>query len=227
MHYSSGFKARQMLSCFRAAALAAALLAPSLTVLFSLAYALLLTTFVWASDNSTSSLEISADPAGGYRAQAELHFAAPPEAIRAALTDYEHWPALFNGRFRVVQLRREKDRVLTDLMIRRSPLPGELRLYCETRELWGGVLVTTGLEGDFVRYVRRWKLEPEVRTEGAGPRTGTRAHMELSLELRTWVPDWLLVRNLRAELLEHFRILEDKALDSMKAAGTVKSFPAK
>jgi hypothetical protein len=184
---------------------------------------LLLSCLLWASNGSIPSLEISADPAGGYRAHAQLHLSASPAAVHAALTDYEQWPALFNGRFRVVQLRREKDRVLTDLMIRRSPLPGELRLYCETREQRDGVLVTTGLEGDFARYVRRWKLEPEFRVAG----TGTRADMELSLELQTWVPDWLLVRNLRAELLEHFRILEEKALEKMKAADHQKGAPAK
>lgn len=190
---------------------------PSLYRLLAIGTLLLPAVGVWAFDAAVPSLEISADPAGGFRAHAELHLAASPEAVRAALTDYEHWPALFNGRFRVVQLRHEKDRVLTDLLIRRSPLPGELRLYCETRELPGGVLVTTGLEGDFARYARRWTLRPEQRTGAAGSTRGTHADMDLSLDLRTWVPDWLLVRNLRQELLEHFRILEEEALQRMQA----------
>jgi hypothetical protein len=40
--------------------------------------------------------------------------------------------------------------------------------------------------------------------------------MDLSLDLRTWVPDWLLVRKLREELLEHFRILDEKAMAMQK-----------
>jgi hypothetical protein len=165
-------------------------------------------------------LDITADPMGGFRATAVLHVPASPEVVRAVLTDYEHWPALFNGRFRVVELRREPERVVTDLMIKRSPLPGELRLFCETREFAGGILVTTGLDGDFTRYVRRWTLTPEPNDRKSGPMTGTRAEMELSLELRTWVPDWLLAANLRRELLEHFRLLQENALEKMKVEET-------
>jgi hypothetical protein len=162
-----------------------------------------------AADSST--LDIAADPLGGFRAKAILHIPAPPEAVRAVLTDYEHWPALFNGRFRIVELRRETERVLTDLMITRSPLPGTLRLFCETRELSGGVLVTTGLDGDFTRYARRWTLTAEPVRGAPTHAAGTRAEMELSLELRSWVPDWLMRHRLRQELLDHFEILQEKA----------------
>jgi hypothetical protein len=162
-------------------------------------------------------LDIAPDPSGGFQATGILHIPAPPQVVRAVLTDYDTWPALFNGRFRIVRLQREADRVVTDLMIKRSPFPGELRLLCETRATPDGGLLTTRVDGDFKRYVRRWRFE----SQSAGPAmtpvaVDTRAVMELSFELETVVPDWIVAYNLRRELLDHFRILREKAL--VKAA---------
>jgi Polyketide cyclase / dehydrase and lipid transport len=169
---------------------------------------------VWPSTQSNPTLEIVTEPSGGFHAMARFYIAAPPSVVRAVLTEYEAWPALFNGRFRIVRLQREADRVVTDLMIKRSPLPGELRLLCETRETPDGTLITSLLAGDFKRYVRRWTLhtDPEGRTAVPGGRVGTRAVMDLSLELRTIVPDWIVVYNMRRELLDHFRILQEMAV---------------
>jgi hypothetical protein len=158
------------------------------------------------------TLEIAADPSGGFRAKAVLHIPATPEAVLAVLTDYDAWPALFAGRFRITHLQREPGRVVTDLLIKRTPLPGELRLLCETQELPNGVLVTSLMEGDFTRYVRRWKLDPEPNGIEPHMRPGTHAQMDLSLELKTWVPDWIVLANLRRQLLEHFQILRERAI---------------
>jgi hypothetical protein len=169
-------------------------------------------TTIGAVAGDAPTLEITEDPPGGFRAKAVLHIPASPEAVHAVLTDYDAWPALFGGRFRITHVQHEPGRVVTDLLIKRTPLPGEMRLLCETQELPDGVLVTSLMEGDFTRYVRRWKLDPEPN--GVAPHTqlGTQAQMDLSMELKTWVPDWIVRAHLRRQLLEHFRILREKAI---------------
>jgi hypothetical protein len=160
------------------------------------------------------TLRIVRDAAGGFHATATLRLPGSPAAVRAVLTNYEEWPALFAGRVRIVQLQRHRDRVVTDLMIRRSPLPGELRLLCETTVGPDGGLVTTLLDGDFRHYARRWTFQAESEDpRSAGPASpATRATMDLSMELATAVPDWIVEYNLRRQLLEHFRILREKLL---------------
>lgn len=168
------------------------------------------TTAVLAAD--PPMLDITEDPSGGFRAKAVLHIPATPEAVRAVLTDYERWPELFAGRFRITRLQRESDRVVTDLVIKRFPLPGEMRLLCETRERPDGGLVTSLIDGDFTRYIRQWSFTAEPNHLDPRASVGTRAEMDLLLELRSWVPDWLLIANLRRQLLEHFRILREQAI---------------
>jgi polyketide cyclase/dehydrase/lipid transport protein len=161
-----------------------------------------------AADAPATELEIHDDPAGGKKAVATLRIAVPPDAVRAVLSDYERWPDLFDGRFRIAKLERLEGRVVTDLLIDRSPLPGKLRLLCETKELPNGEIVTSLLEGNFTRYLRRWRFVPEMR-DGA---VHTRAEMELLVAMDSWVPDWLFAAMLRRDLETHFRILRARAL---------------
>lgn len=161
-----------------------------------------------AADAPATKLEIHDDPAGGKKAVATLRIAVPPDAVRAVLSDYERWPDLFDWRFRIAKLERLDGRVVTDLLIDRSPLPGELRLVCETRELPTGEIVTSLIEGDFKRYLRRWRFVPEIH-DGA---LHTRAEMELLVDLDSWVPDWLFAAMLRRDLETHFKILRERAL---------------
>ena len=161
-----------------------------------------------AGEHPVTVLEIHDDPAGGKKATATVRIQAPPEAVRAVLSDYERWPDLFDGRFRIVKLERLDGRVVTDLLIDRSPLPGELRLVCETRELPNGEIVTSLIEGDFKRYLRRWRFVPEMN----GGALHTRAEMELLVDMDSWVPDWLFATMLRRDLETHFKILRERAL---------------
>jgi ribosome-associated toxin RatA of RatAB toxin-antitoxin module len=161
-----------------------------------------------AADGPATVLDIQDAPAGGKQAVATLRIPAPPEAVRAVLNDFEHWPELFDGRFQLVKLDRQDGRVVTDLRIKRSPLPGTLRLVCETRDLPTGEIVTSLVEGDFRRYVRRWKLVPEDN----GSAVHTRAEMELSVDPDTWSPGWLFATVLRGDLEAHFRILRDRSV---------------
>ena len=153
-------------------------------------------------------LDIQDHPAGGKIAVATLRIPAPPDAVRAVLNDFEHWPELFDGRFQLVKLDRQIGRVVTDLHIKRAPLPGYLRMVCETRDLPNGEIVTSLIEGDFRRYLRRWRLVPEVN----GAAVHTRAEMELSVSPDTWTPGWLFAKILRSDLETHFAILRERAV---------------
>ena len=166
-------------------------------------------TGVRAAEAPATVLEIRDDPAGGKKATATLRIAAPPDAVRAVLGDYERWPDLFGGRFRLAKLERLDGRVVTDLLIERSPLPGTMRLLCETRELPGGEIVTSLIEGDFKRYLRRWRFVPVA----SGATVQTRAEMELLVDLDSWVPDWLFGTMLRRDLESHFKILHKRAVE--------------
>ena len=180
-------------------------------VAWALGCALLGGTTGHAGDAPATALEIHDDPAGGKKATATVRIQAPPEAVRAVLSDYERWPDLFDGRFRMAKLERLDGRVVTDLLIKRSPLPGEMRLLCETRELPGGEIITSLIEGNFKRYRRQWQFTPETH----GGAVHTRAEMELVVEMDSWVPDWLFAAMLRRDLESHFRILRERALARM------------
>ncbi len=180
----------------------------SLAAMLALCCALFVSTGVHAADVPATVLEIHDDPAGGKRAVATLRIAAPPDSVRAVLSDYERWPDLFDGRFRIAKLERLDGRVVTDLLIDRSPLPGELRLLCETRELPDGGIVTSLIEGDFRRYRRQWRFVPETN----GSAVHTRAEMELLVDMDSWVPDWLFATMLRRDLETHFKILRERAI---------------
>jgi ribosome-associated toxin RatA of RatAB toxin-antitoxin module len=179
----------------------------------SLCGALLAGAAVRAADGPATVLDIQDYPAGGKQAVATLRIPAPPDAVRAVLNDFEHWPELFDGRFQLVKLDRQDGRVVTDLRIKRSPLPGTLRLVCETRDLPTGEIVTSLVEGDFRRYLRRWRLVPE----DSGAAVHTRAEMELSVDPDTWTPGWLFATVLRSDLEAHFRILRERAVAQFAA----------
>ena len=76
------------------------------------------------------------------------------------LTDYRHWPELFEVRMRLVDLQIRQDVVTTDLRIEHALMPGERRLVTESRATANEGIVTDLVEGDFKRYHRVWKLSP-------------------------------------------------------------------
>lgn len=165
-------------------------------------------TITLAEDVPAAVLEIHDDPGGGKKAVATVFIQAPPGAVRAVLSDYERWPDLFDGRFRIARLERLDGRVVTDLRIKRVPLPGTMRLVCETRELPDGQIVTSLIEGDFKRYVRRWRFVPQAN----GNAVHTRAEMELVVDPEMWTPGWLFAAMLRSDLESHFTILRERAV---------------
>ncbi len=133
-------------------------------------------------------------------------FPVEPAIIQRLLTDYAHWPDLFEVRMRIAELREQDGKAFTDIRIDHSLLPGERRLMCESRSLPGGGLLTELKGGDFKQYRRMWKLSP------AAGGSQTKADFELLVEIETIVPDWIVAIAMRQELEAHFRIVREKAL---------------
>ena len=144
--------------------------------------------------------------AGGVKATATVLFPVEPGIIQQLLTDYAHWPELFDTRMRMAEIREQAGSVFTDIRIDHALLPGERRLLSESRTLSTGGLLTELKGGDFKQYHRVWTLSP------AAGGTQTKAEFELLVEIETIVPDWVVATAMRQELETHFRIVSEKAL---------------
>lgn len=187
-------------------------------LLLLLVFADLQSAAVWGAVNpvaaETDRLEVAAESGGGVRATAHVLFPASPAVVQALLTDYRHWPDLFEVRMRVAELNVRDGVATVDLRIDHALMPGEHRLVTESRALPDGGLVTELKGGDFKRYHRVWRLQP------AGEGNQTRADFELVVEIESMVPDWLVAVAMRQELEAHFRIVKQKALEQSKRPGT-------
>ena len=138
-----------------------------------------------------------------------------PAIIERLLTDYAHWPELFDVRMRMAEIREQDGKVFTDIRIDHALLPGERRLLSETRTLPTGGLLTELKGGDFKQYRRFWKLIP---VDGG---THTKAEFELLVEIDTILPDWIVAAAMKRDLESHFRIIREKAL-AQQAGITVR-----
>ncbi|MGA6828269.1 SRPBCC family protein [Nitrospira sp. NS4] len=152
------------------------------------------------------ALEVYTEPGGGVKATATILFPVAPAIIQRLLTDYAHWPELFDTRMRMAEIREQDGKVLTDIRIEHALLPGERRLLSESRTLPTGGLLTELTGGDFKQYHRFWKLIP---VDGG---THTKAEFELLVEIETVVPDWMVAVAMRRELDSHFAIVREKGL---------------
>ena len=126
--------------------------------------------------------------------------------LQQLLTDYAHWPDLFDTRMRMAEIREQGESILTDIRIEHALLPGERRLLSESRTLPTGGLLTELKGGDFKQYRRLWILTP---MDGGRQ---TKAEFELLVEIETIVPDWVIAVAMRQELETHFRIVREKAM---------------
>jgi hypothetical protein len=167
---------------------------------------LLLCWFGWSHAAEPVVLDVRTEPTGGVRATATILFPVPVSVIQAILTDYTHWPELFEGRMKVADLKVQNGVATTDLRIEHALLPGERRLVTESRVLPNGELVADLKGGDFTRYHRRWKL---TSVNGGAQ---TRADFELVFEIDSVVSDWLVAFATRGDLESHFRLVREKAL---------------
>ncbi|MBL8073667.1 MAG: SRPBCC family protein [Nitrospira sp.] len=171
----------------------------------------ILSAFVAGLDNAwaaaTDRLDVTTEPRGGVRARATVLFPANPATVRVLLTDYQHWPDLFETPMRVAEVNIHEGVATVDLRITHSVMPGEHRLVTESRALPNGVLSTDLKAGDFKRYHRVWTLQP------VGDGTQTSAGFELVVEPAFMVPDWLVAMVTRQELETHFRLVKQKLLE--------------
>ena len=151
-------------------------------------------------------LDVRTESTGGMLATATILFPVGPAIIERLLTDYAHWPELFDVRMRMAEIREQNGKVFTDIRIDHALLPGERRLLSETRALPTGGLLTELKGGDFKQYRRLWKLTP------ADGGVHTKAEFELFVEIDTIAPDWMVVMAMRRDLESHFRIIREKAL---------------
>lgn len=157
--------------------------------------------------SDADSLVVKVESGGGVRATARVLFPAKPDVIQLLLADYPRWPELFEVPMRVADLNVHEGVATVDLRIRHALIPGERRLVTDSRMLPDGGIVTDLKGGDFKRYHRVWKLRP------AGEGNQTSADFELTVELDSMTPDWLIAVVMRQELEAHFRIVKQKALE--------------
>ncbi|RPH78190.1 MAG: hypothetical protein EHM80_10850 [Nitrospiraceae bacterium] len=160
----------------------------------------------WSPAAEPVVLDVRTEPTGVMRAMATILFPVEPAIIQRMLTDYAHWPELFDMRMRMAEIREQDGKVFTDIRIDHAVLPGERRLLSETRTLPTGEFLTELKGGDFKQYHRVWKLIP---VDGG---SHTKAEFELVVEIDTIVPDWMVVMAMRRDLESHFRIMREKAL---------------
>ena len=160
----------------------------------------------WSRAAEPVELDVRTEPTGGVRATATILFPVEPAIIQRILTDYAHWPELFDIRMRMAEVRVQDGKAFTDIRIDHALLPGERRLLSETRTLPTGGILTELKGGDFRQYRRFWKLTP---VDGGAH---TRAEFELLFEIDSNMPDWMVALALRRDLETHFRIMREKAL---------------
>ena len=160
----------------------------------------------WSCAAEPVVLDVRTEPTGGVRATATILFPVEPAIIQRLLTDYAHWPELFDLRMRMAEVREQDGKAFTDIRIDHALLPGEQRLLSETRTLPTGGILTELKGGDFKQYRRFWKLSP---VDGGAH---TRAEFELLFEIDSNMPDWIVALAVRRDLETHFRIMREKAL---------------
>jgi len=155
-----------------------------------------------AAASPDALVNVAVDSAGAAHVRAVLELSARPAVVHAVLTDYGHWPLLFPRGLRIVTVSQQKDGVETDVYVPRRFLPGEFHLITLTREMVPGILETSLIGGDFLRYRRTWILTPGLTSDE------TRAELEMDVQLKQWIPGWLFTLVLKHELLEHFGRLQ-------------------
>jgi len=170
----------------------------------------------WSHAAESVVLDVRTEPNGGVRATATILFPTPVSVIQAILTDYAHWPEIFDGRMRMAELREQDGRAFTDIRIEHALLPGERRLLSETRTLPTGGLLTELKGGDFKQYRRLWKLTP---VDGGAH---TKAEFELLVEIDMMAPDWMVALVMRRDLESHFRLVREKALAQVQQSGRLQ-----
>ena len=171
----------------------------------------------WSHAAEPVVLDVRTEPNGGVRATATILFPTPASVIQAILTDYAHWPELFDVQMRMAEVREQDGKAFTDIRIEHALLPGERRLLSETRTLPTGGLLTELKGGDFKQYRRLWKLNP---VDGG---THTKAEFELLVEIDMMAPDWMVAYGDAARSGIAFSTREGKGARAGAAVGAMSN----
>ena len=71
----------------------------------------------WSRAAQPVVLDVRTEPTGGVRATATILFPVEPAIIQRLLTDYAHWPDLFDVRMRMAEIREQDGKAFTDIRI--------------------------------------------------------------------------------------------------------------
>src|SRR6185295_10812209 len=71
----------------------------------------------WSHAAEPVVLDVRTEPTGGVRATATILFPVEPAIIQRLLSDYAHWPELFEVRMRMAEIREQDGKVFTDIRI--------------------------------------------------------------------------------------------------------------
>lgn len=144
-----------------------------------------------------------------YVVEAEAHFDAPAQRLRALLTDYEHLDRL-NDAIRHSEILAasgpHRHLVRSEARVCVGPLCKDIVQIQDVDVLPGGdILATLHPEGSDFSYGRaQWQFQPD--------RGGTRMRFRSEIEPAFWVPPfigpWLIKRALEAEALKSVANLE-------------------
>lgn len=137
-----------------------------------------------ADPTQPRSLEVSGE--GIAVAAGVLTLPGSPDIARHLLTDAWNWPDLFVSPVWIRSVTRVEDRAVTDMYLSPSIFLGELHMVVETRQVSRHRLETRLVRGDVRRYAHVWELTPQ---SGA---PCTHAVLEMTMQLKTWMPNWLL-----------------------------------
>src|SRR2546422_719588 len=75
---------------------------------------LLLGSSGWSRAAEPVELDVRTEPTGGVRATATILFPVEPAIIQRILTDYAHWPELFDIRMRMAEVRVQDGKAFTE-----------------------------------------------------------------------------------------------------------------
>lgn len=150
-------------------------------------------------------LTLEVDGEGIAVATSILTLPGPPALARHLVSDASNWPALFVSPVRVESEVREGDRAVTEMYWSAPLWLGELHLVVETLAGPPHRVEPRLIRGDVRRYPHVWQLAP------LAGEPCTRAVLELTMQLDTWAPKWLLRWLMRRELNGHLERVVSEA----------------
>jgi len=169
-------------------------------LLCGLLLALLSARSVFSATDDIHSLDVVVDAQHVAHVHAILELPAKPEIVFAVLTDYAQWPTLFAPGLIIAAIRDEPEGVITEMYLPRVLLPGTLHVIIRTR-VTPQQIEAELIGGDLHRFWRLWRLMPLAKGRE------TRAELQMAVQPKGWIPNWLIRYSIEMELHDHFERL--------------------